>query len=115
MAGSRPSSLTFGQAEPPHSHCSIILTTPTVALYAPDGYVSLTKTCERIIPNLESYRQANGRYPRDLETLSNFEPLPEGFEIADCPYIKSGNTFGIVINRFWDDYAYYDKEMQTWE
>lgn len=92
-----------------------IVITPIAAMYAPNGYFPLTKNCEKIIPNLESYRQAKGGYPHDLEALAKFEPLPEGFEIVDCPYFKRGRTFGIVINEFWDDYAYYDRETQTWE
>ncbi|MEL6553346.1 MAG: hypothetical protein AAFQ63_07790 [Cyanobacteria bacterium J06621_11] len=86
-----------------------------VTIFTPDGSWQLMSNCEKIFPQLESYHQKTGSYPPDLETLEKSEPLPNDFEIENCPYVQSGDTFGVVINRFWGQYAYYDRERQTWE
>ncbi|MEO0455762.1 MAG: hypothetical protein AAF152_04160 [Cyanobacteria bacterium P01_A01_bin.114] len=75
--------------------------------------------CDQLIPQLETYRSAQGSYPKTLRALDEFSALStpiETIEASECSYYSAdGTTFRLTVNEFWTSYWDYDSETQQWE
>ena len=91
-----------------------LVSTFTIAAFAPNHPRKVRAQCEQLLPYLDAYQTTLGNYPHTLTALDEFSPLPNSIPLSRCQYSGDDQRFSLIVSDFWIGYWAYDIDSQQW-